>query len=123
VSERWSGLAALLLRSRERVLAGSRQTQTDEGVRALGGALDALRTVESVEVEPVTSSLVLRFSGLLELRTFVTDPTDEEDWSIELRGMGGRLLGSAKGLEVLRRREPLDRADGAPDTDDRDGHP
>jgi hypothetical protein len=100
------------LRDQARVLAGSRQTQTDEGIRAVHGALDELRTVESVEAEPVTSSLVLRFSAGLELRTFVTDPTDElSDWSVELRGTAVTLLGSASGLELFRRTEPSDRAD------------
>jgi hypothetical protein len=101
------------LRDEERVLAGSRQAQEDKtaddplaGFRAVGETLDVLlgRKVEDVQIEPVTNSLVLSFSGQLQLRTFVTDPTEElDDWDIWVRGTHAKLLGNAKGLEVLRK--------------------
>ncbi|HTE19651.1 MAG TPA: hypothetical protein VK689_14890 [Armatimonadota bacterium] len=100
------------LRGPDRVLTGSRQAQPDEdakepdaGFRAAGLALDALwdRTVEAVEVEPVTHSLIVRFEGGYEVRTFVSDPTSDLDWHIDENATGHSVEGHSGGVKLVRR--------------------
>jgi hypothetical protein len=100
------------LRGPEQVLTGSRQAQEDpqaddpeSGFKAAGKALDVLwnRTVEGVEVEPVTHSLIVRLVGGFEVRTFVSDPTSDLDWHIDEKAAGLSLEGCAGGLELVHR--------------------
>ena len=78
--------------SAEAVLAGSRQAQVEaddsstelEKLTAVQARLDPLigRSVVSVGLEPVTNDLRLSIDGGFELRTFVSDPTDDHNWHI-----------------------------------------
>jgi hypothetical protein len=100
------------LRAPDRVLTGSRQAQPDDdaaepdaGFEAAAGAVAVLcdRKVQSVEVEPVTHSLVLDFEDGYEVRTFVSDPTDDLDWHIDDLATGRSLEGCARGLKVVKK--------------------
>lgn len=99
-------------RGPERVLTGSRQAQEDAeaedptaGFYAAAQALDALRgrTVEAVQVEAITHSLILRLEGGYEVRTFVSDPTSDLDWHIDENATRRSLEGCAAGLEFIQR--------------------
>ena len=94
----------------ERVLAGSRQAQEhpdaedpESGFRAVASALDIVygKEIEAIIVEEKTNSLVLRLSGEYLLRSFVSDPTEDEDWYIKENETGRRIAGSAAGLAVF----------------------
>lgn len=91
----------------DRVLTGSRQAQEDpdlpEGFTAACRAVDVLlgRTIEAVQIEPVTHSLIIKFSGGHQVRTFVSDPTEDMDWQISDGSTTAKLRGSSQGLHLI----------------------
>lgn len=100
------------LRSARRVLTGSREAQ-DAQPRA-ARAVDRLvgREVESLDVDPVTRDLTVRFGGGLVLRTFQSDPRDDHLWHAHDNRAGLELLCGPRGFTVSavprsrRRRRP-----------------
>jgi hypothetical protein len=97
------------LRGPERVLTGSREAQRDDGAadpdagfRRAAAALDSLsdRTVLDVRVEPITGDLVMEFEGGFILRTFVSDPTDDEIWHIRDNSTSRKLIRAAAGFAI-----------------------
>lgn len=97
------------LRGPDRVLTGSREAQhdedaadPDEGFHRAATALDVLndRILIEVRVEPISGDLLMEFEGGFLLRTFVSDPTDEEIWHISDNTTKRRLQGSPLGMEV-----------------------
>jgi hypothetical protein len=96
------------------VLVGSRQAQVEE--RDAHAALNSLvekivgQPIEGVSIEPLTNDIDVRFSGGYWIRTFVSDPTADENWYIRDCGSNEVVTGSAKGLRLT------DRADRSSDT-------
>lgn len=97
-------------RGPDAVLAGSRQAQVDEDcaedqgavLNAVARALDPLvgRKVESVRSEPITRDLVVGVEGGYEVRTFVSDPTDDHTWHIADNALRLSIYGAPRGLSV-----------------------
>jgi hypothetical protein len=91
------------------VLVGSRQAQVEE--RDAHAALNSLveelvgREIERVSVEPLTNDIDVRFSDRYWIRTFVSDPTAEENWYIRDCQSDELVRGSAKGLRLADRTE------------------
>jgi hypothetical protein len=97
------------LRGSDRVLTGSREAQYDEsapdpnaGFYRASAALDSLmrRILLDVRVEPITGDLHLEFEGGFLLRTFVSDPADEEIWHIRDNVTGTRLCRTISGYQI-----------------------
>lgn len=89
------------------VLAGSREAGGDDedehaesGFVSAGRALDVLtgRALAELRVDDCTRALELAFEGGVVLRTFVSDPRDEEIWHIRDNATGERLIASPQGL-------------------------
>jgi hypothetical protein len=91
------------------VLVGSRQAQVEE--RDAHAALNSLveelvgRRIERVTIEPLTNDIDVRFSDGWWIRTFVSDPTAEENWYIRDCQSNEVVTGSAKGLRLTERTE------------------
>ncbi len=88
---------------------GSREAQHDEdapdpdaGFRRAAVALDLLndRTVLDIRVEPITGDLHMDFEGDFLLRTFVSDPADDEIWHIRDNSTKGSLNRDAVGFAI-----------------------
>ncbi|MGO9516472.1 MAG: hypothetical protein ACLPND_05455 [Candidatus Korobacteraceae bacterium] len=79
------------------VVLGSRQAQVeDKDAHAQLGEIAAQlngRKIEGAELDPITHDIQLRFSGGYWLRTFVSDPADEESWYV--RDNGKKLVAGA----------------------------
>jgi hypothetical protein len=98
------------LRGPEEVLAGSRQAQhdpdaekPDAGFECVAEALYILndRRVTDLAIEAVTGDLFLSLEGGFLLRTFVSDPTDEELWHIRDNVSETRLRRSGRQLTIV----------------------
>lgn len=96
-----------------RILTGSRHAQEDRdaldpsaGFKAAARAVDELmsRTIDAVDIEPITQSLILTLGGGYQVRTFVSDPTSDLDWHIDDNAAGMILEGCAQALELVQRR-------------------
>lgn len=89
------------------ILTGSRQAQVEE--RDAHVALNLLvqellgKKVQRVSVDPLTIDIDIEFSGGYWVRTFVSDPTDDENWYIRDRQNNIVVTGSAKGLLLKER--------------------
>lgn len=97
-------------RGPDRVLTGSREAQTDPdasdpeaGFRRASRAVDELlgRVLLEARVEEVTGDLLLDFDGRHLVRTFVSDPLDDELWHVRDNASGVRLRRSGQGWELL----------------------
>jgi hypothetical protein len=90
------------------VLVGSRQAQMDdepddteafyrvaEPLRVLEGKL-----IESVIIEPIMHDLQVRVDDGYWIKTFASDPNDDESWYIKHNASGRFLKGFPKGLAV-----------------------
>lgn len=92
----------------EGVLVGSRQAQVadapdaDEVFARVAEPLDLLlgRAIESATIEQRTHDLSLALEGDYYIKTFVSDPTDDETWHIRDNETGKRLRGFSKGLAI-----------------------
>src|SRR5262245_42440513 len=72
----------------DRVWTGSMQAGDDEeesGWQSVGQIVNALvgRTIERVEVEPVTGDLTVVLTGDVRVRTFASDPRETRHWRIK----------------------------------------
>src|SRR5215472_3257067 len=89
----------------EGVLVGSRQAQMDdnpdddedfyrvaEPLRVLEG-----KTIQSVVIEPITHDLHVRIEDAYWVKTFASDPNDDESWHIRENCNAGILKGFPKG--------------------------
>jgi len=93
----------------EGVLIGSRQAQMDdepENEEAFYRVAEPLRMlegrkIESVVIEPRTFDLHVYVEGGYWIKTFVSDPTDDESWHIRENATGKMLKGFAKGLAII----------------------
>jgi hypothetical protein len=89
------------------VFVGSRQAQVEE--RDAHAALDLLvqellrKKIERVSVDALTGDIDVRFSGGFWVRTFVSDPTDDENWYIWDKQKNLVVTGSATGLQLEER--------------------
>jgi hypothetical protein len=86
------------------ILVGSRQAQTEApGAR---GSLNSLareiigQQIEGVSIEALSNDIDVRFSGGFWIRTFVSDPTDNESWYLRDCQSGLVVTGSPKGLSL-----------------------
>jgi hypothetical protein len=100
------------LRGPDTVLAGSRQAQHDSdaensnaGFELVADAVDALndRRVTDLAMEAITGDLFLSLEGGFLLRTFVSDPTDDELWHISDNVSHTRLCRSGQRLTITTR--------------------
>jgi hypothetical protein len=89
------------------ILVGSRQAQTDErdAHATLNLSLQEIlgRQVESIAVEALTTDIDVRLSGGYWVRTFVSDPTDDESWYVRDCQSDMVVTGSPKGLRLAER--------------------
>lgn len=96
----------------EGVLVGSRQAQVEE--RDAHAALNLLvqpllgKTVTSVSIEALTFDIDVRLSSGYWVRTFVSDPTDDENWYIWDKQKDLTVTGSPKGLHLGVKQGPSD---------------
>ena len=90
------------------VLVGSRQVQTDEddnGIEAFergAQSLSALlnKKIIDLNIEPLTYDLQLHLDDNYWVKTFVSDPDDEESWRIRDIMAQLKLAGSPHGLTL-----------------------
>ncbi len=86
------------------VLLGSRQAQVeDPDARSKLSDLTANlfeKKVEELSVVPLTHDLHVFFEGSYSIKTFVSDPVDNESWHIRDNKTKHRLVGCAAGLRV-----------------------
>jgi hypothetical protein len=86
------------------VILGSRQAQVeDKEAHAQLGKIAAQldgHQIESADLDTITHDIQLRFSGGYWLRTFVSDPADEEIWYIRDNSKGVVAGASPKGYFV-----------------------
>jgi hypothetical protein len=90
------------------VLVGSRQAQMDDNPgdeEAFDRVAEPLRVLEgkliqSVVIEPITYDLHVRIDVGYWIKTFVSDPNDDESWHIRENASGRILKGFPKGLAV-----------------------
>ena len=95
------------------VLVGSRQVQTDEddnGTEAFERGAESLlelrnKKILSLEIESLTYDLHLRLDSDFWVKTFVSDPSDEESWYIRDITNKTKLIGSPHGLRLSQLRE------------------
>jgi hypothetical protein len=86
------------------VLVGSRQAQVEE--RDAHAALNSLveelvgRQIERISVDPLTNDIDVRFAAGYWIRTFVSDPTAEENWYLRDCESNEVVTGSAGGLRL-----------------------
>jgi hypothetical protein len=89
------------------ILVGSRQAQTDErdAHAALNLSVQEIlgRDIEHIAVDRLTTDIDVRFSGGYWIRTFVSDPTDDESWYIRDCQSDLIVTGSPKGLGLEER--------------------
>ena len=92
----------------ERVIAGSRQAQTDdeEEFHQIADALLGIvgLTLVEMEIEARTFDLKVTFEDGSYVKTFVADPNDEEQWHITDNATEHQLYGSPRGLGIHERR-------------------
>ena len=95
--------------SPEGVLLGSRQAQVEgkqhNEIGQLAAQLDGC-TIERLDVDQQTRDILIHLSGGYCVRTFVSDPNDEEIWYIRDKGRGLAMGASPKQFFV-REVEPL----------------
>jgi hypothetical protein len=93
----------------EGVLVGSRQAQGEgdagasrEELRRIGAPLNRLfrLPITRLERDERTGDLTVAVGGELLVRTFVSDPSDDDLWSIRDRGRGVEVRGTTSGLVV-----------------------
>ena len=89
----------------DRVWAGSMQAGDEdeesgwrEVTRIIGGLVG--RTIERVEVEPVTGDLTVVLTGDVRVRTFASDPRETRHWCIKNHASGDAVVGSPQGLSL-----------------------
>jgi hypothetical protein len=79
------------------VVLGSRQAQVESKTEQdqLGEVAATLngRVIQSADLDSITHDIQLRFTGGYWLKTFVSDPADEESWYI--RDNGKKLVAGA----------------------------
>jgi hypothetical protein len=92
------------------ILVGSRQAQSESsGARV---SLNILvkeilgKQIEHVSIEALTNDIDVRFSGGFWIKTFVSDPSDDESWYIRDCQSGLVVTGSPKGVSVGIRSDP-----------------
>jgi hypothetical protein len=89
------------------VLVGSRQAQVEEhnAHAALNLVVKELvgKQIENVEVEPLTNEIDVRFSGGYWIKTFVSDPEDDENWYIRDCKSNQVITGSSRAIHVSER--------------------
>lgn len=87
------------------VILGSRQAQVEEEqAHQMMGRLAAElrgRTIENFFIEERTNQLSIRLSGGYLVKTFVSDPTEEESWNIRDHVSKQRLNASPAGFQVI----------------------
>lgn len=97
---------------RDGVIAGSgtiafdpESEDPDALQRLVSKATDVLRgcLVEDVEVDPLTFELEIRLGGGLAVRTFVSDPTEPEQWLLRDPSAEIWLRGTPTGLRLERK--------------------
>jgi len=92
------------------ILVGSRQAQTEEhDVRAELNLLVQKvlgKQIEGVSIETLTNDIDVRFSGGYWIRTFVSDPTDDESWYLRDCQSNFVITGSPRGLSLQERSAP-----------------
>ncbi len=92
----------------EGVLVGSRQAQMDDNPgddEAFFRVAEPLRLLEakliqSVIVEPITNDLHVRVDSGYWIKTFASDPNDDESWHIRENSNADVLKGFPKGLAI-----------------------
>ena len=92
------------------VLVGSRQAgeaayKSKRALDRVGKPLSILATlpISSVKVEPKTFDIKVSFGRDYLVRTFVSDPTDDESWYFRENASGDRLIASPSGLRFKKR--------------------
>jgi hypothetical protein len=89
------------------VSTGSRQAQTDD--KKSHAALNALvqeilgRQIERISVEALTNDIDVRLSEGYWIRTFVSDPIDDESWYVRDCQSNVVVSASPKGLRIRER--------------------
>ncbi|GAC1651561.1 MAG: hypothetical protein NVS9B15_11860 [Acidobacteriaceae bacterium] len=92
------------------VILGSRQAQAEDKPThdALGKMAARLRgkRIESISIDTLTHDIDIRFSSDYWLRTFVSDPTDEETWIIRQGRNGLKVVASATDYSLISATSP-----------------
>ena len=89
------------------ILVGSRQAQSEE--RDARAALNLLveeildKQIESIRIEPISNDVDVQLSGGYRIRTFVSDPTDDQTWYFRDCQTNLVVSGSPKGLRLEER--------------------
>lgn len=98
-------------RSFEKVLTGSRQAQTedDEEREVLSHILGSMvkKRVKCIHIENGSNDLTIELEDGLYLKTFVSDPTDEESWLVRDHKQKTKIIGNPEKIHHENIEKPL----------------
>lgn len=87
------------------MITGSRAAQTEDEAEHIGVSEHFKqlysKPVKMLTIEPITNDLVIEFDEGIVLRTFVSDPADEESWHIRNLANGVRIIGNPRTIHIV----------------------
>lgn len=93
-------------RNTERVITGSREAQTEDEVEH-SNIIEQLKTlyfktIKKISIEPITNDVVIEIDEGNILKTFVSDPNDEESWQIRNFNKGIKIIGNPRAIQIIK---------------------
>lgn len=86
------------------VITGSREAQTEDEKEHYNISEQFkvlyLKPIKRVTIEPITNDLEIEFDDGYFMRTFVSDPNDEESWHIRDHNRHIKVIGNPKSIEI-----------------------
>ncbi|TCZ79371.1 hypothetical protein E0485_05785 [Paenibacillus albiflavus] len=90
-------------RNNEHVITGSREAQTEDEQEHFNISeqfkILYFKSIKRVTIEPITNDLEIEFDEGYFIRTFVSDPNDEESWHIRDYYKQIKVIGNPKSIE------------------------
>ncbi|MCU6713051.1 hypothetical protein M6D81_30565 [Paenibacillus sp. J5C_2022] len=94
------------LRNNVEVITGSRAAQTEDEAehKIISGFFKQIhmKSIKKITIEPITNDLQIELEEGIILKTFVSDPSDEESWHIKDLYKRKRIIGSPRTLQVIK---------------------
>ncbi|MDQ0194612.1 hypothetical protein [Paenibacillus wynnii] len=93
-------------RNTERVITGSREAQTEDEIEHsnITEQFKSLyfKAIQKITIEPITNDVVIEIEEGNILKTFVSDPNDEESWQIRNFNKGIRIIGNPRDIQIIK---------------------
>jgi len=87
------------------VITGSRAAQTEDESEHenISGYFEQLywKPIKRITIEPITNDLQIEMDEGIIIRTFVSDPSDEESWHIRDLNKGKRVIGNPRTIHTI----------------------